>query len=225
MSTRDHRWENQLLLRYGIQRPEGLAADESWPESTDLIQLRSAYIFDVIRNRILDGAWYGPSLFLEYQLESEFTRAEGDDGEEPPPHFLEMTGQAGLELKPLSWLRINAGAGVRSNVLAEDNAPVFGINLRGEITRRRFFELPHVPIYISALVDYFISWPGEGPAHKLSVEGRLEVQIYGPLALTASARLFLYDESATETDANPVAVALDTTIGLGVVLVSRTQVY
>lgn len=225
MSTRDHRWENLLVLRYGIQRPEGLAEGDSWPESMDLIQLRSAYIFDVIRNRILEGVWYGPSLYVEYQLESEFSRAEGDDGEEPPPHFLEMTGQAGLELKPLSWLRLNAGAGVRSNVLAEDNAPVFGINLRGEITRRRFFNLPHLPIYISALVDYFISWPDEGASHKLSVETRLEIQIYGPFQLTASARVFLYDEAATETDANPLALALDTTIGLGVVLVSRSQMY
>ena len=214
-----------MILRYGIQRPEGLPAGEPWPESMDLIRFRSAYIFDVIRNRILEGAWYGPSLYVEYQLESEFSPDEPEEGEEPPPHFLEMTGQAGLELQPLAWLRLSAGAGIRSQVLAEDNAPVFGIALRGEITRRRFFDLPNVPIYISGLVDYFISWPGEGPSHKLSVEGRLEVQIYGPFQLSASARLFLYDESSTDDSSNPIALAVDTTIGLGVVLVSRAQTY
>jgi 2',3'-cyclic-nucleotide 2'-phosphodiesterase (5'-nucleotidase family) len=216
MSTRDHRWENTLRLRYGRQRlqAEVGSAEHAWAESDDMIQLRSSYTFDYIRNRLLDGAWYGPSLFAVYQLESEFAHeGEGD-------HFLEMTGLLGVELNPLAWLKLAVGAGVRSTVLADDNAPVPGVSFRGEIARRHFFGLPSAPIYLSALVDYFLLLPDEGPTHKLTLEGRVEVEIYGPLRLSGSLRLFLYEEAN-----GPVATALDTTFGLSMVLTRRTQTF
>lgn len=216
MSTRDHRWENTLRLRYGRQRlqTEIGSSEHEWAESDDQIQLRSIYTFDYLRNRLLEGAWYGPSLFATYQLESEFAHeGEGD-------HFLEMTGLLGVELNPLAWLKLAVGAGVRSTLLTDDSSPVPGLSLRGEIARRRFFGLPQAPIYLSALVDYFLLWPDEGPTHKLTIEGRVEIEIVGPLRLSGSLRLFLYGEAN-----QPVATALDTTLGLTMVLSRRHQTF
>lgn len=219
MTTRDHRWENRFVLRYGQQRvvttDEAGEEDSEWIESTDLLQLRSAYNLDIVRNRIFDGAWYGPSFFLEYLLESELSPP--DDADE---NFLEMTGTVGLQLKPLAWLRFSMGAAIRSVVLADDNAPVGGMSFRGELTRRRLFGLPQAPIYITALVDYFLLWPDAGPSHKLSIETRVEVQLYGRLTLTGTLRVFLYDEAN-----QPVATSIESSLGIGVVLNSRTQRY
>lgn len=216
MSTRDHRWDNTLRLRYGRQRlqTEVGGPEHEWAESDDIIQLRSIYTFDYIRNRLLDGAWYGPSIFATYQLESEFAHeGEGD-------HFLEMTGLLGLELNPLAWLKLAVGAGVRSTLLTDDSSPVPGLSFRGEVARRRFFGLPQAPIYLAALVDYFLLWPHDGPAHKLTIEGRVEVEIVGPLRLAGSLRLFLYDEAN-----QPVATALDTTLGVTLALNRRLQTF
>ena len=215
VTTRDHRWDNELSLRYGRQRTESdIGSDDyEWGESSDLIQFRSAYTLDYVRNQLLDGAWYGPSFYAEYQLESEFDTEES-------PHFLEMTGTAGLQLRPIVWLTFLAGAGLRSQVTADDPSPMAALSFRGEIKRRRFFGLPNAPIYISALVDYVMTWPDIGLTHKLTAEGRLEVQLYGPLMLTASLRLFVYDEPNRSA-----ALAVDSTLGLGVVMVARSQRY
>jgi 2',3'-cyclic-nucleotide 2'-phosphodiesterase (5'-nucleotidase family) len=214
VSTRDHRWANAVTLRYGRQRLESSVGsnEHSWSESTDLIQFRSAYVFDYVRNRLLAGEWYGPSLFLEYQFESEFHH-RGDGS-----HYLEMTGTGGVELKPLKWLTLLAGLGLRSIVLGDESRPVPGLNLRTEVLRRRFFGLPDSPVHLAGFVDYFLLWPSAGTTHKLSVEGKLEVTLAGPIRLNATVRAFLYDEPG-----GPVAMAVDSTLGIGIARSHRLQ--
>lgn len=228
-STRDHSWDNDLTLRYGRQRLESEPGSDSftWGESADLVSYRSAYSLDYIRNALLEGAWYGPSVFLEYRLESEFYH-ERVDAEDDSAHFLEMTGLLGLKLQPLSWLLFQAAGGVRSVLLVPEPYPLPGLGLRAEIIRHQFYE--PLPLYLAAAADYFVGWPVAVPddgvglpsegstVHKFSLEGRLEFQIYGPLALTASARLFLYDE-----DTGPLALSVDSMLGLRVVLAGHTQ--
>jgi 5'-nucleotidase len=212
VSTRDHRWENRLELRFGFQRLQD-AEDASlyeWSDSVDLLHFRSTYLYDAIRNRYLDGAWYGPSLFLEYDLESElWPEAEAT-------HFVEMTGAGGLRLKPLGWLEIDVGAAVRARVPGDGAGA--GLVVRAEVARRRLFSRSSVPLYVAALLDYVVLFPAQGPTHKLVAEARLEMRLWGPLSATGSVRLFLYDEAWAEP-----GIAVDTTFGLGVNLASRTQ--
>ncbi len=216
MSTRDHSWDNLVQLRYGRQRLETEVGSGSheWGESSDLINVRSGYTMDHVRNHLLEGAWYGPSLFVEYTLESEFDH----DGE--GAHFLEMTGTGGLRLTPVPWLRLQAGAAVRSRVLAEDARAVPGLALRAEVVRSRFFPRVRAPVYLAGLVDYFLGWPGGGEAHKLTAEGRIEVEVLGPLRLSASVRFFLYQEPGLS-----LATAVDSTLGLTVAMSQRLQTY
>ena len=230
LSVRGHGWDNVLRLQYGRQRLETEVGSDvfEWAESVDLIQFRSAYDMDYLRDVVLDGAWYGPSIFLEYQLESEFFHEIEDDSS----HFLEMTGLLGVKFKPLNWFRFSVAAGIRSVVLAPDPFPVPGLNLRAEIVRRRFSVTPNFPIYVSAIAEYFVGWPVAIPdtglnlpaedsaIHKFSTELRLEITLYGPLRLTGSVRGFIYDE-----DPGTVATAFDATAGLSVSLSGHRQTF
>lgn len=239
LSVRGHAWDNLLRLRYGRQWlgqwSEGDITRETYTESEsdDQIFFRTSYDMDYLRDVVLDGAWYAPSVFLELSLESEFVNETQGDNEEANDreHFLELTGLLGLKLKPLSWLNFSAAAGIRSVVLEPDPYPVPGLNLRLEIPRQRFSTLP---VYVSFLVDYFVGWPvaipesglnapaADSAIHKLSAELRLDVTIYGPLALTGTVRGFLYDEEHDDFE-DPVALAFDTTLGLSVALGGHRQ--
>lgn len=232
LSTRGHAWDNLLRLRYGRQRLETEigSGDYEWAESVDLISFRSAYDMDYLRDVVLGGAWYGPSIFIEYNLESEFFHERAPDDTDSP-HFLEMTGLLGLKLKPNTWFRLSVAGGIRSMVTAPDPYPLPGLNLRAEIMRTLFSDNPRLPIYVAAYIDYFVGWPVavpdidlapvEGSAvHKLTGELRLELTLIGPLRLTGSLRGFLYDENP-----GTVAMALDATVGLSVALSDHTQMF
>ena len=230
LTSRGHAWDNLLRLQYGRQRLETEVGsdDYDWAESNDLILFRSAYDMDYLRDVVLDGAWYGPTIFLEYQLESEFYH-ERSAGDEDSPHFLEMTGLLGLKLKPNAWFRLSVAGGIRSMVTDPDPYPVPGLSVRAEIVRTSFSTNPRVPIYIAAYIDYFVGWPVAVPdtalaptsgsaLHKLTGELRVEVTLVGPLRLMGMVRGFLYDENP-----GTVAMAFDTLLGLTVALSSHTQ--
>jgi hypothetical protein len=230
LSTRGHEWNNQLRLKYGHQRQETEVGSEeySWAESVDLIEFRSTYDMDYIRDVTLEGVWYGPSIFLEYQLESEFHH-ERPPGDSASTHFLEMTGLLGLKFKPLAWLRASAAFALRVGVLDPTPFPVPGLSLRAEVLRRRFFSSPRLPVYLLGFVDYFVGWPSALPdsenvpaegstLHRFTTEIRAEVTLIGPLRLTSTVRLFLYDESP-----GSLALAFDSTVGLSIALNSHRQ--
>jgi 2',3'-cyclic-nucleotide 2'-phosphodiesterase (5'-nucleotidase family) len=233
LNTRGHAWNNLIRLRYGRQRLETEvgSGEFEWAESADQIYFRSGYDMDYLRDVVLDGAWYGPTIFLEYQLESEFSHEQAN-ADDDSRHFLEMTGLLGLRLKPNDWFRISAAGGIRSVVLAPDPYPVPGLNLRAEIIRTPFYISPTFPIHLAASIDYFVGWPvaipdsglntpDEGSAiHKLTGEIRLELTLFGPLRLTGSVRGFLYDENPGN-----VALAFDTMLGLSVALSDHTQTF
>lgn len=228
MTTRGHTWDNILRLRYGRQwleptRDSGTDL-EDWPdsESVDLIYFQTTYDMDYLRDVVLDGAWYGPSIFIQAQLESEFFH---EDASPENPHFLELTGLLGLKLKPIDWLQLSLAFGIRSMVTASDPFPVPGLSLRAEVARYRLTPAERLPIYLAFYVDYFVGWPvavptvtdvqnvpEEGSAlQKLTAELRLEIEIYGPLRFLTMFRGFVYDENPGR-----VAGAVDLTAGLSV---------
>lgn len=187
--------------------------DFAWSKSADLVHFRTSYALDMVRNSVLKEAWYGPSPFLEASLLTEFEHID-----EETPHFLQITGTAGLRFRPRLWFVFQVGGGVRSEVLEPDPAVEPGINIRAVLEHRRYFGRPHSPIYAGASADYFVSWRGSIPIQKLTIDAQLDVVLLGPLRLSFALGLFVYDEAST-----PTAVALEGSLGLGILLGHRSQ--
>ncbi len=236
VSTRDHKLLGSADVQYGRQRLEtDIGSKEfQWYETLDYVKGRTSYSYEHFRNVVLGGVWYGPAMFLEGQVETEFQPAtresETTEGlvEDEDERYFEATTTAGVRFDPTHELSVQTGAGVRSPLLQED-APTWPVaNIRTDLVRLPFLApsleadptgmllLP--PVHLSLAGDYWAVWKEGGAVHRMDASATVEVALVGWFSFQWSASGLMYVEPLGEA-----AFAFDNYVGVNLSVAGRRQ--
>ncbi len=154
-------------------------------ESEDLSTANLLYMLKALRD--LDSGWYVPALFLEAKAETELTRPALRSY-----HHLELTGLTGARFSFLPTLQAKIGLGVRDQILAEKNDPVFGIEVGYELMRTDLSSLLDSPFLLESRCSAFFGDLGRSNTLKGQWLNRLHFALVGNLYINVSYELFFY---------------------------------
>jgi hypothetical protein len=232
VSTRDHKLLGSADIQYGRQRLETYIGSKEyeWYETFDRIKGRTSYSYERFRNVTLGGAWWGPALFVEGQVETELEPAvrETVAGTVEDERFFETTTTTGVRFDPSHELSIQTGAGVRSPLLRDDPSAWPVANLRTNLNRLPFLAptleadptgmllLP--PVHLSLAADYWLVSKEEGANHRMDASATVEVALVGWFSFMWSTSGLMYVEPGGD-----VAYAVDNYVGVNLSVAGRHQ--
>jgi hypothetical protein len=188
-NSRNHGWENRLLVQYAQARvapdPNGPLADD-FEETKDLIRLRSTYQYAGFRANA-GGEWYVPMPFAEMQLESEFSKPKERDW-----HKVELTGIGGAKFQLFEPLEIKLGANARRDINQPEGETTYGLNAGYTFNRTDLIDLLGKPIQFESELEYFYNDIGASNIQELRNTNRLYFAVIDQLFFTTTFQAFLY---------------------------------
>jgi 2',3'-cyclic-nucleotide 2'-phosphodiesterase (5'-nucleotidase family) len=215
-----HQADARFNLKYGWTRSQPAGAPAISGETADLVTLTSIYGYGGLKKLTREPRSLIPDPYARVWLESELTRPDVTPTQTRAFHHFELTGTTGALFTLASKLKLRAGVGARSELMAPGTAgrwrtlfeagaaldPVALGSLAGVVSR---FE---------GLADYTFVEPGGTREHQLRASARLSVPIVPLLFLTAGIDVF-----AVEREAIGWGVSYDTTVGLRIHLDAAHQ--
>jgi 2',3'-cyclic-nucleotide 2'-phosphodiesterase (5'-nucleotidase family) len=196
--SRNHGWDNSLLLQYARARVSQDGQEGSFEETKDLIRGKSAYKFTGIRAN-LGNAWWAPIPTAELQVESEFDAPDARSW-----HKLELTGIAGASFRLVEPFEVTIGANIRGDVNAPESAtlsgPVSGLAASYKLDRIDLVPLIGSPIKFESELEYFYNDINRDNIHELRNTNRLYYSLFQDLYFTSTFSAFLYQNTAQVGD-------------------------
>ena len=184
--SRNHGWDNDLLVLYATTRLNGEDAAGGFEETSDTVRLRSAYKFLGFRAASGDR-WWVPVPFAELQVESEFNQPD-----ERAWHLFELTGIVGTLFRIAGPLEIKVGFNGKRDVFQPDRETTFGLNAGYQLKRFDVFKLLGKPVQFESELEYFFNSIGGANIQELRSLSRLYFSLTHRLFFTASYNAYLY---------------------------------
>lgn len=184
--SRNHGWDNDLLVLYAATRLNGGDAAAGFDETSDTIRLRSAYKFLGLRAASGDR-WWVPVPFAELQVESEFNRPD-----ERGWHLFELTGIVGTLFRIAGPLEIKVGFNGKRDIFQPGGVTTFGLNAGYQLKRFDVFKLLGKPVQFESELEYFFNSIGGANIHELRSLSRVFFALTNRLFFTASYNTYLF---------------------------------
>ncbi len=240
MDTRIHLWITKVNLEYEADTNTQYKENTNnfpqiFQENTDRIQLRTEYHFRYFSALFPDNPkWYHTSPFVEFQLETEFSRGSRPnltekeflvDNNEIFRHF-ETRAKAGLSFKLLDPLTLKIGFAWRKQwalelVLQQGKQPIvnldhtIGGSVDLELTTIPLFKIGGTPINYESTANYLLTFIVGGRAnqatfalHELNWDNKIAFTVIGGLEFVIGFRMTLFKGAyrANTNDANAALV-------------------
>lgn len=181
--SRNHGWDNSLLLQYGTTRtqPEG-----QLDQTRDLIRAKSLYKYAGLRAQ-LGGNWWTPMPTAEIQFESEFRPPDRRDQRKA-----EITGILGSTFELWPPFEVKLGFDVRRDVNDPEDKTRFGLAAAYKLARINLVDVLESPIRFESEFEYFFNDPFVDRIHELRTTSRLFYSVFGNLNVTSSFSTFMF---------------------------------
>jgi 2',3'-cyclic-nucleotide 2'-phosphodiesterase (5'-nucleotidase family) len=209
-----HEADGRFDAQYGWARnqPAGMSAVSG--ESADLITAIATYTYRGLRDWRRFPKPAIPDPYARTWLESEFTRPDVTPTQTRTYHHLQLTNTAGAQLTLTPRLKLRAGAGAQSELLAPD-AEGGGwhavLEAGATLDPTAIATWGALAVKLEGLVDYDLIAPTDTRQHQLRASGKLSVPLVPSLFVTIGLDVF-----AAERERQGWGTSYDTTIGLRV---------
>ena len=209
--TRDHLFAANLVMQYSLARYAeeygGVLETSDW--------IRGNLVYDYAGLRSLSGGkGYVPMPFAELQVQSEF-----DVPDERDWHRLELTGIAGIKLKPVEPLSFQVGVNVRGELLDPDAEALPGLAVGYTLRRFNLFKIKTSPVQLESDTSWFYNDIGNTDVHEIRHFTRLYLGLLDRLFFTARVSAYAYREGPVDA----WGAYADFTIGLSVAMTNSIQ--
>jgi 2',3'-cyclic-nucleotide 2'-phosphodiesterase (5'-nucleotidase family) len=206
-----HEADGRLDLQYGwsSNKPPGML--EVSGETADLITAIVSYSYKGLHDWRRVPKPFIPDPYARVWLESEFTRPEVTPTQTRTYHHLQLTNTVGAQFTLTPRLRLRAGAGAQSELLAPppDGGWHAVIEAGGTLDPTAIATVGALAIKLEGLFDYDFVDPTGTRQHQLRASGKLSVPLLPALFLTVGLEVF-----AVQRQELGWAASYDTTIGL-----------
>lgn len=189
---RVHEADVRLDLKYGWSRNQPVGSPLTSGETADLITFSGVYNFRGLRGSELVLKRAVPDPFVRVRLESEFTRPEVTPTQTRTYHHAQMTNTAGVLFTVLPKLRLRAGAGAQSELLASgtDGAWQPVLEAGGTLDPVAIATFGSLAVKLEGLVDYDFVDPTGLRQHEVRGTGKLSVPLLPALFITVGIDVF-----------------------------------
>ncbi len=206
-----HEADGRLDLQYGWSRNKPPGMLEVSGETADLITAIVTYSYKGLHDWRRVAKPFIPDPYARAWLESEFTRPEVTPTQTRAYHHLQLTNTVGAQFTLTSRLKLRAGAGAQSELLAP---PPYGnwhavIEAGGTLDPTAIATVGALAVKLEGLFDYDFVDPTGTQQHQLRATGKLSVPLLPALFLTVGLEVF-----AVQREELGWAASYDTTIGL-----------
>lgn len=184
--SRNHQWDNSLLVRYALARVDPVGGQGDLQETSDVIRGKSRYKYAGIRSR-LGNRWWGPMPTGELQLETEVDRPEQRNWQK-----LEVTGILGSSFELTDRLEVRAGFDLRRDLNNPGGKTVYGVTAAYQLERVRVVEAFDHPLEFDSELEYFYNDPFVERIHELRTTSRLFLSVFDDLAVSSTLSAFLF---------------------------------
>jgi len=187
---RVHEADVRLDLKYGWSRNQPIGAPLTSGETADLITFSGVYNFRGLRGSQFLLKRAVPDPFVRVRLESEFTRP--DVTQTRTYHHAQMTNTAGVLFTVLPKLRLRAGAGAQSELLADGPAGAWQSVLEagGTLDPVAIATFGPLAVKLEGLVDYDFIEPTGLRQHEVRGTTKLSVPLLPALFITVGVDVF-----------------------------------
>ncbi len=209
--TRDHVFGANLVMQYSL----AAYAEELGGvlETSDWIRASLVYDFAGLRS-LAGGKGYVPMPFAEVQLQSEFDRPDERDW-----HRLELTGIAGVKLRPVQPLSFKVGFNVRGELLDPEGKALPGLAVGYTLTRFNLFKIKTSPVQLESETSWFYNDIANTDVHEIRHYTRIYLGLLDRLFFTARVSAYAYREGPVDA----WGAYADFTVGLSVALSNSVQ--
>ena len=206
-----HEADGRLDLQYGWSRNKPPGMPEVSGETADLITGIVSDSYKGLHDWRRVPRPFIPDPYARVWLESEFTRPEVTPTQTRSYHHLQLTNTAGAQFTLTPRLKLRAGVGAQSELLAPspDGGWHAVIEAGGTLDPTAIATFGALAVKLEGLFDYDFVDPTEMRQHQLRASGKLSVPLLPALFLTVGLEVF-----AVERQELGWAASYDTTIGL-----------
>jgi len=208
-----HEADANFNAKYGWSRNKPAGGVPAAGETADLVSLTTTYNYRGLRQHPRLPAPAVPDPYVRGRLETEVTRPPLTAKQTRTYRHFELTATAGGLFTIATKLRLRAGAGVRSELLADGTAgrwrPV--IEAGAVLDPIALASFGNLVSRLEGTVDYNFVDPTGTREHQLRAGGKLSFPLLPLLFLTAGLDVF-----AVERSRSGWATSYDTTVGLRV---------
>jgi hypothetical protein len=206
-----HDADGRLDLQYGWARNQPLGMPEVSGENTDLITAIVSYSYKGLRDWRRVPRPFIPDPYARVWLESEFTRPDVTPTQPRTYHHLQLTNTAGAQFTLTPRLKLRAGAGAESELLAPSPAGDWRavIEAGGTLDPTALATVGPLAVKLEGMFDYDFIDPTGTRQHQLRATGKLSVPLLPTLFLTVGLDIF-----AVERQELGWGASYDTTIGV-----------
>ena len=207
-----HEADARFDAQYGWARTQPLGMPAVSGESADLITAIVNYSYRGLRDWRRFPKPAIPDPYARVWLESEFTRPTVTPTQTRTYHHLQLTNTAGAQFTLSSKLRLRAGLGAQSELLAPDDMGGGWhavVEAGGVLDPVALATWGALAVKLEGLVDYVFSDPTGIRQHQLRASGKLSVPLTPTLFITAGMDVFAADRQQLGW-----GTSYDTTIGL-----------
>ncbi len=206
-----HDADGRFDLQYGWSRTQPPGMAEVSGETVDLITATATYTYKGLRDWRRVPKPFIPDPYARVWLESELTRPAVTPTQTRTYHHLQLTDTAGAQFTLAPRLKLRAGAGAQSELLAPSPAGDWRavIEAGGTLDPTALATFGALAIKLEAMVDYDFIEPTGTRQHQLRASGKLSVPLLPALFLTCGLDVF-----AVERQELGWGASYDTTIGL-----------
>jgi 2',3'-cyclic-nucleotide 2'-phosphodiesterase (5'-nucleotidase family) len=215
-----HEADARFDAQYGWTRTQPAAMPAVSAESVDLLTAIVSYSYRGLRDWRRFPRPAIPDPYVRVWLESELTRPEVTPTQLRGYHHLQLTPTAGGQLTLTPRLRVRAGAGAQSELLAPGAAGDWQavIEVGATLDPTAIATWSALAVRLEGLINYDLVGPTETRQNQLRGTGKLSVPLLPTLFLTVGLDVF-----AVERQALGWGTSYDTTIGLRVHLDAAKQ--
>jgi 2',3'-cyclic-nucleotide 2'-phosphodiesterase (5'-nucleotidase family) len=206
-----HEADGRFDLQYGWSRTQPPGMPQVSGETADLITAIASYTYKGVRDWRRVPKPFIPDPYARVWLESELTRPAVTPTQTRTYHHLQLTSTAGAQFTLAPRLKLRAGAGAQSELLAPSPTGDWRavIEAGGTLDPTALATVGPLAIKLEAMLDYDFIEPTGARQHQLRGTGKLSVPLLPTLFLT-----FGLDVFAVERQELGWGASYDTTIGL-----------
>ena len=206
-----HELDGRFDAQYGWARTQPAGMPAVAGESIDLITAIATYSYRGLRDWRRFPKPAIPDPYVRVWLESEFTRPTMTATQARGYHHLQLTPTAGAQLTLTPRLKVRAGAGAQSELLAPDGAGRWQavIEAGATLDPTAIATWGALAVRLEGLINYDFVDPTDTRQHQLRGTAKLSVPLVPTLFLTVGLDVF-----GAQREALGWGASYDTTIGL-----------
>ncbi|HVY39915.1 MAG TPA: hypothetical protein VHM31_18380, partial [Polyangia bacterium] len=206
-----HELDGRFDAQYGWARTQPAGMPAVAGESIDLITAIATYSYRGLRDWRRFPKPAVPDPYARVWLESEFTRPTMTATQTRGYHHLQLTPTAGAQLTLTPRLKVRAGAGAQSELLAPDGAGRWQavIEAGATLDPTAIATWGALAVRLEGLINYDFVDPTDTRQHQLRGTAKLSVPLVPTLFLTVGLDVF-----GAQRQELGWGASYDTTIGL-----------